>query len=394
LRAQQHLIPDPETTPLAELERHLAPIAQDVLRNPDYSRKLAQNQRLQDYLKRILQREDSYNYGFDSLVTISRQYPADQSFRIFTWQVVQHDTAHNLREHLYFGFVQRKYVRRDGTTEIIVIPLEDNVNWHPRIEAEEHTNKNWLGCLYYKPAYADYGVLSYDGQYQQLTGTGRPVRLPIRYYILLGYNGNDIASNLKVVDVISFDERDSAKVRFGAPIFTISSAVQKYRLVFKYSDNSPFSLNQRLVLARKGGSKKKMMIVFDHLAAPTNTAPTRMYSMGTDGTQDAIAWVNRVNDMRKGFFLLLLNVTPYEPGIEGYDPKLMRKFARAEERRLRNMGALPSRRDPASREAAREDFRREQPGVAFPPQPVGGRELYDPQPPAPAPEQPSGQGGN
>jgi hypothetical protein len=330
---------DPARTPLPQLERELMPMAREVLEGRDYARKLSLNQQLFTQLGKILLREDSYTYPFDSLTTISRQYPADQSFRVFTWQVVQQDTQNSIREHVYYGYVQRRYAQANGDTVILVIPLVDSAEYHARIEGEELTNRRWLGALYYKPENADFGVMTYDGLFARYNNVTRKLqKFPVRYYVLLGYNGHDIGSNLKMIDVLSFDPRDSTRLVFGAPIFTVTGAVQKYRMVFKYSDNSPFSLNQRLVVTGGLFKRKRPMLVFDHMELPRNARPHDLYALGSDGTQDAVYWSNRVNDQRKGFFLLLRNVTVYEPGIEGYSPRVLKQQLRLERKRLRRMG--------------------------------------------------------
>jgi hypothetical protein len=87
-----------------------------------------------------------------------------------------------------------------------------------------------------------------------------------------------------------------------------------------------------------GVKKKKLMIVFDHLVRASNTPNMRYFNMGGDGTQDAFYWSNRVNQERKGFFLLVQNVSPYDPSLEGYNPNVIRQQARAEYKRLRRMG--------------------------------------------------------
>jgi hypothetical protein len=320
------VLSDPATSPLATLEAELQPIAQEVLQGNDYARKLGQNQLLFTQLGKVLQRPDSYHYGFDSLVTISRQFPADQSFRVFTWQLVQQDTANSIREHVYYGYVQRMWVDSTGDSLIVVIPLIDSADYHARIETEELPNRRWLGALYYKPEYAPFGVLTYDGQYAKFNNrTQKLQKFPIRYY-------------MKMLDVISFDPRDSSRVSFGAPIFTLTGAVQKYRMVFKYSDNSPFSLNQRLVVTGGLIKKKRLMLVFEHLEMPRAARPLELYALGTDGTQDAMYWTDRVNDQRKGFFVLLRKVTVFDPRIEGYSPKVLKKQAKLERKRLRSMG--------------------------------------------------------
>lgn len=337
LAAQLSDVKHYQTAPLPELEEELQPVAMEILRGPSYTRALALNQQLQERLEAMLARPESYNYPFDSLTTISRLYPADDAFRIFTWQLVLQDTFNTTREHTYHGFVQRKYTMQNGKDTILLYNLNDEVDYDPRVESMQLDQTNWMGALYYKPKMEDHGVMVYDGKYARVDGlTGKLDKRDVRYYILMGYNGHTIGANYKILDAITFDPQDSSKVLFGVPIFHFNS-VAKYRVVFKYSDNSHFSLNQRLVVTGLF-RRKRPMIVFDHLVAPRNANPHELFAMGPDGTQDALYWINRVLNNRKGFFVYMRNVTVYDPSIEHYDPKVLERQMKREEKRLRRMG--------------------------------------------------------
>ena len=63
---------------------------------------------------------------------------------------------------------------------------------------------------------------------------------------------------------------------------------------------------------------------------------------GLDGTatQDALEWIDRQFEMRKGFFGIRLNVAVYDPALEDkkYDPRVQRRRREEEEKRLREQG--------------------------------------------------------
>jgi len=330
------------TAPLASLETELKPLADTVLRGEDYPRRLASNEALLARLGRILQRPESYDYPFDSLQTISIVEPVDRSFRIFTWQLVVWDRYHTRAEHYYHGFVQRRYVSPATLdTHYVVIPLQDKVDYAPAVEAEQLTDENWFGALYYKPENSTAGVLTYQGEYAQYNAlTDKTKKQDIKYYILLGYNGHTLGQNYKLLDVITFDPQDSSRALFGVPIFQFGG-VAKYRSVWRYGDNAHFSLNRRLVVSERFlglGKKKTLMLVYDNVTLPRKARPSELYAVGADGTQSALYWINRWNGPRKGFFYNLRNVTVYDPTIEGYDPKVIRRQMKEEEKRLRKMG--------------------------------------------------------
>jgi len=298
--------------------------------------KLALNRIFLDRMRKILSRKDSYDYGFDSLVTVSRIYPKDNSFRIFTWYL-----RNNVGSHKYYGLVQRKCFDRSGNEVVVVTPLNDQVDLSEDAENLILSPQKWFGALYYKPRNSEYGVLTYTGKYLQVDASGKSRKMPINYYVLLGWNGHDIGSDYKIIDVIGFSSRFAdAQVTFGAPIFHFSR-VPTSRAVFKYSDNSPFSLNLSYVVGFAGKRKKVLMITFDHLARPRSARPTQLWDMGPDGSVDGLYFLNRVNQGRKGFFIFVKDVLIWYPGIEQYDPKQLREIQKSERRRLQQYNLKP-----------------------------------------------------
>jgi hypothetical protein len=333
---------DAEEAPLPALEKELVPIAADILHHPDSAHKRRLNEAFLERMKTILKRPASYDYSFDRLQSISRLAPRDDAFRIFTWQIVNQDKKHTYKQHRYYGLIQRKYETESGQERIAVIELKDSMDYTPRIENRELTPDRWLGALYYKPQYSDHGVLTYEGKVARLNGmTGNIRKEQVKYYVLLGYNGNNISSDYKIIESIIIDPEDPAQVSFGVPIFYFST-MPKYRAVFKYSDNSPFSLNQRYVRRdARIGTKKEKMIVFNHLEPPKKSNPVKMWELGSSGSVDALNWFDKRFQRRIGFFGFLRDVAVIQPGIEQYDPAELRKQKQQEMERLREMGVTP-----------------------------------------------------
>lgn len=328
-----------QTAPLSELEEELKNIAEEILNNDSLEYKLEINLVFQKRLYNILQREDSYNYPFSNLKTISRIYPEDNSFRIFTWYIT--DKVYKMCH--YYGMVQRKIITKEGITKIVIVPLIDKTDNLPAVESTVLTPENWMGALYYVPKNKNFGVTTYEGvAYRYNPLKKKEIKEKYKFYVLLGWNGHDISTNYKIIDTINFeDKNDTTIVTFGMPIFYFSR-VPKSRVVVEYSDNSSVTLNYAKVI-RKGflGFKKKQeMIVFDHIVMPKNTRQTAYWQAGPDGTYDALAFYNKFYENRKGFFGYHKDVTVYVPELEKYDPKLVKKQAEAERKKLQKEGII------------------------------------------------------
>jgi hypothetical protein len=314
---------------IQQVEKELAPMARLLLNSDSIDLKIDLNKRFVERMTNLLQRPESYNYAFDSLTSISRLRPEDESFRIFTWYLVDRGDGYYARNaHYHFGLVQRRFVGVGGKVHYLVIPLMELEQIPTGIENMVTDNLSWFGALYYAPKKYPY-LRAYDGYYLKLVpkegsvstngtqtadvvkfvpgrfnqrsvtqgqmlnvNTHERVKQYVRYYTLMGWNGWDDRANYKLVDILSFDEADSMKIHFGAPMFYFDN-IPKARAVFKYGEYAPFTLNESLV--RSGWFKfgKRRMIVFDHLAAPKNVNPTDTWEMGPDGTIDGLSYYKR-----------------------------------------------------------------------------------------------------
>lgn len=329
------------TAPLPDLEKELVPMSRQILRHPSKALKDSLNRIFVRRMMTILKREDSYNYPFDSLKSVSRIFPEDQSFRIFTWGLTDYDLKGTYRNTFYYGIVQRIYNVPGSPKKIIVIPLTDRLVKTNDIETLVLTHQDWLGALYYQPKNTPFGVLTFEGKVARVSSLrGKKKMFPVKYYVLLGLNEHDIEYNYKVVDVLAFDPVDTNRVLFGAPIFYFGG-FPHVRRVFRYSDHSPFSLNWREVLISSPTrlwKKKEKMIVYDHLdrnKKPQNV-PANSPKALTDGSQDAMYYhKKRFRDQRKGFFLIAPNVKVYIPETDQYDPEVVKKQAQRAKKNLR-----------------------------------------------------------
>ena len=179
-------------------------------------------------LKSTLSLKNSFNYKFSEAKTISIQYPADSSFRIFTWQLFVDDSTYK-----YYGGIQT--AGKDGS----FYPFNDQSDDLDDACFEALSPEKWYGALYYR-------ITELDGR------EGKK-------YLLYGFDAYRFFEKRKILDVLTF--RDGKPV-FGAPVFnrSIASArgVPEMRLILTYSAETNVSLNF---------DEEYGMILFDHLIA-------------------------------------------------------------------------------------------------------------------------------
>jgi hypothetical protein len=282
---------------LFQIQKELAPIAFDLLNDSsNIETKFAVNKLFGARLMSALGRKGSFDFPFDSLKTVSILKPADGSFRIFTWYLFD-----NQNEHFHYGVVQRRIVRGKNDTLFVVIPLMDLAERKRSTENVQLNNREWLGALYYK-------LESYKTTDNfRDEKTGKQYKDDVTYYTLLGWNGVDASRNIKLIDILAFDKKDSTRVLFGVPIIYFGQ-IPKYRVVFEYADNSPFNLNIRTL------ENKKQAIVFDHLSQPNKVKKTEAWDYGADGSYDAIRFIPR----NGGFFVWQKDVKVLDDHIDSY----------------------------------------------------------------------------
>jgi hypothetical protein len=204
---------------------------------------------------RALRTKNSFQYSFDSIVNVSKQFAPDSSFKIFTWQFKVSDN--NFRQH---GAIQMRTT--DGSLKIL--PLIDKSDI---IYAQDDTitdNANWIGAVYYKII-------------QRKQTNGNPV------YFLFGFDENSIKSDRKICDVLEFV---NGKPVFGKKLFAIKNKTafpkNAARLIFEFKKESGARLNY---------DKDEDAIVFDELVSDENT-PNKRWTLVPDGEMEAFRWRN------------------------------------------------------------------------------------------------------
>ncbi len=198
-------------------------------------------------LVKALKLENSFQYPFERLKTVSIQYPRDSSFRIFTWQLyVDKDEYH------YYGAIQM------NSEKLQLFPLIDRSSAVANVEQEELTPEKWYGSVYYNLREFD----SPDG----------------KYYLLFGFDGYEFFHKRKIVEVLHFRE---GKPVFGAPVFIKQEQgkplQEKKRLLIEYSAAASVRVNYDEALE---------LLIFDHLI-PTKGQYGEGMTMVPDGSYEA-----------------------------------------------------------------------------------------------------------
>lgn len=203
---------------------------------------------------RALKINNSFYYPFDSLVTISKLTPPDSSFKIFTWQMVVNEYV--TRQH---GAIQMNMP--DGSLKLF--PLIDKSAVTVNKEDTIGNNFAWMGAVYYKLI--------------EKKAFGE------NYYTLLGYDENNLNSNKKVIEILTFQD--------GQPIFGGGN--------FSFQDNSVIKKSRaRYVMEYKKDASPRLtydpdmdMIIYEHLISETGE-PNKKYTYIPDGDYEGLKWTD------------------------------------------------------------------------------------------------------
>ena len=211
---------------IAEYEDTLKVMAHSIMNAEKESEKRLANQAFITNLTEILQYEKSFKFPFDSLVTIARIVSPDNTFRIFNWLLKKDNGSYE-----YYGIV---HYHNKNRKRYEIINLIDNSSNIRNAEQEDLDAKNWYGGLYYEIAY--------------IKKAGR------KYYTLLAWDGNDMNSTKKIIDVMYFSGRN--KIKFGLPIFKQNKKESQKRVIVEYDAKTSVSVKYQ---------KNEKRIVFNHL---------------------------------------------------------------------------------------------------------------------------------
>ncbi|HFA48811.1 MAG TPA: hypothetical protein ENJ95_07325 [Bacteroidetes bacterium] len=253
LQAQAGKISQENLEILGEYEDTLGLVSYMVIHDSLPENRFAATKKLITTLVQALKTENSFNYKFGQVRSVSIQYPADSTFRIFTWQLYV-----DVDDYRYFGAIQM------NQPELKLYPLFDR---SANVQSPENVvlrPEKWYGALYYN-------IREFD------TAAGRK-------YLLFGFNGLNLFTKRKVVDVLTIE---NGEARFGAPVFIkedpqTGQQLALNRIVKEYSAESSFRMNYDETFG---------LIMFDHLVTSGGN-----YGQGpvqvTDGSYEGYKYEN------------------------------------------------------------------------------------------------------
>lgn len=185
----------------------------------------------------------SFEYLFDSLDAVSILYPEDNSFRVFTWPVV--DDNYNWR---YYGVIQMNQPEK-----LKLFPLYDYSNLLVSPQDSITNHHKWYGAIYYN-------IIVNKHRRK-------------KYYTLFGWDGNDRYSTKKIMEILSFDK--NGEPVFGAPIIKIEKDSIINRFVLEYKKDAGVSLNYNDILDK---------IIYDNLIPESEATKNILNTYVPDGS--------------------------------------------------------------------------------------------------------------
>lgn len=247
---EEPLLSDIDITKLRAIESELHSLSDKMINDVSYLRRVEANKQIIPRMVDALKVKNSYHYPFSALPHVSVIYAPDSTFRMITWTVRLRD-----EDYRYFGTLQK------NSEEIDLVPLFD-ASLEIYNPEDTITGKNgWYGNIVYNILQKDINN--------------------VRYYFTLGWDGNNIFSDKKILDVFHFNE-DS--LVFGAPLFNVerdSIPIQTNRFILEYRNDASVGMNW---------DEELNMIVYDHLSPPNPAAKGNYLSYMPDGTYEGLSF--------------------------------------------------------------------------------------------------------
>ncbi len=240
---------------LKSKEDSLTSIGVKIINSTDLAERFRSDSLFTRTLVRALKIQHSFYHPFDSVISVSKIYSPDSTFRIFTWQVMLDENTQ--RRH---GAIQMK--TDDGS--LTLFPLIDR-SVVIKNQLDTITNNEWwIGAIYYKII--------------KKVFNNKP------YYTLLGYDENTMRSTKKWIEVLHFNDK-------GQPIFGGNF------ISFK-QDSVPLPTQSRFSIEFKKDGNGRIMydsdldiIIYDHLISETNEE-SKKYTYIPDGDYEGFKWID------------------------------------------------------------------------------------------------------
>ena len=226
----------------------------DFVRSGNAEQKATNARKLSEGLKVVLNKDNSIQFAFDSLKKYKVMLESsDKQVRIFTWDAEAEDGTHT-----FYGFVQ---AFNKKTKKFESFELKDRSEGMKDPENAILDNTKWFGAYYYDIVYVKYKKK--------------------KYYVLLGWDGNNRMTTKRLIDVLYFDSKGFPK--FGDGIFVSESGKIKKRVIFEFKAGVFMSLRY---------DQDKEVLIFDHLS-PSNENLVGMYEYyGPDFSYDMMQFID------------------------------------------------------------------------------------------------------
>ena len=205
-----------EKKTISNQEAMLVQLSAQFLKDSVKENRIAAAKNFNAQLELALKGKNSFTYPFEKLETVSILYPADSTFRIFTWQLYV-----DKNDYRYGGIIQMNqpsndiFVLNDQSNEVAAYDLEYDILGPD----------DWYGAIYFS-----------------LKGFDTPKG---KQYLLFGFDGFEFFNKRKVAEALYFDENNQPV--FGAPAFAKVSegyeAATQNRLYLEYSAEIAARLN-------------------------------------------------------------------------------------------------------------------------------------------------------
>lgn len=198
-----------KTYNMVGFELQLQPLMQQMFTSQDDNKRFAANEEFISLMEEALEYEKSFDYSFDKLDKIKILYSEDKRFRIITWAIVNEQGSWE-----NYGFIQAK----DSEGNYVVSRLFDKSDDIFSPEEEKLNDSTWFGAVYYT-----------------LITTKNDKHT---YYTLLGWDGNTIYSQRKIIEPITI--KSNGRPVFGQNIFYKDK--NRVRMIFEYSTDANLTL--------------------------------------------------------------------------------------------------------------------------------------------------------
>ncbi len=243
-------IPSPEKKILEKKEDSLQTFAYQILNGRNVEDRFTADSQFTKTFVRALQMKNSFYYPFDSLISIAKLVPPDSTFKIFTWQLVINGDV--IRQH---GAIQMN--TPDGSLKLF--PLIDKTDLINNLDDTVTSNRAWIGAIYYSII--------------EEKSFGKT------YYTLLGFDDNNLNSDRKFIDVLTFKNGEPV---FGAPLFSFRGSLHNSidRYVMEYKKNASPKLSF---------DKNMGIIIYEHMISETGE-PQKKYTYIPDGDYEGLKW--------------------------------------------------------------------------------------------------------